>query len=143
MKQTKVLIVIILIVFVVIFGCTTTDKAPATKIITQDEALKIIQTDRDYNSFKESYPNFEPMLLLQEKLPVNNFSDLNVLWQKEDRLSYFLPFLTDKDFLGDDYLLVFKDGKNNNNELIAIVDMNTNKSIFLATIISLEVGGIE
>lgn len=109
-------------------------------LISQEEAVQIIIGDENWEEFKANFEDFEPVLIHQEKLEINNFSDLEKFWENDDRLSNLLDFMEERDFSGNNYFLEFDNANDEDVGLLTIIDLDKKETLFIAAFIKMEFG---
>jgi hypothetical protein len=136
----------ILVLFLFVFGCVENNQAIENQYdiieeeVNVDSLMEIISNDKDYESFSNIYPDFEPTLVEYYSLTLEDYSVLRDDWNNSFEMRHYIPIFDDLK-LNENTVFVELKNVNSNNGLIAVLDMEKKVSLKIISVIVMLVGG--
>lgn len=107
---------------------------------TTENFMSIIFTDVDYADFNLFYPEFEPDLKSYIHFSKSDYLKLREVWIVDDAKKVFIPIVDKLELTENTYFVEFVGKVNINTGLIAIVDIKTNESLKIISVMKMNVG---
>jgi hypothetical protein len=111
-----------------------------TYVLTDNEAISIIQKDKDYSSFLETVKGFEPAVSSRMQMSQQNYTSLVSSNSTPSEMRTGLNFV-DKDKLNDDtFLFILSDKTSENKGLMSVVDVKKKQSLIIISLVRIKAG---
>jgi hypothetical protein len=136
----------ILVLFLFVFGCVENNQAIENQYdiieeeVNVDSLMEIISNDKDYESFSNIYPDFEPILVEYYSLTLEDYVVLRDDWNNSFEMRHYIPIFDDLKLNENTFFVELKNA-NSNNGLIAVLDMEKKVSLKIISVIVMLVGG--
>jgi hypothetical protein len=126
-------IIIAILLSILLIGCTAREVIEEKdNEINVEQIIEIVKTDKDYDDFLAIVPDFEAELESYTKLSPADYEEVKPEWNKTNSTMYGMSDIIDTlKLTNSTYLVKLKDKNNENKGLIAVVDVEKNRSLIL------------